>query len=65
MRRVRSDWNDHGWKRNPVRWNLGYYLDGTTLCNCFFLDSKEAVRFKETPHRSYAARERGLPRSVE
>lgn len=50
MRRLRGDWNDHGWKRNPIP---GYYLhqrDGTTLCNCFFLDHKEAYRFKDTPN---------------
>jgi hypothetical protein len=52
MRRLRGDWNDHGWKRNPIR---SYFLgqrDGTTLCNCFFLDHKEAYRFKDTPNES-------------
>lgn len=51
MRRVRSDWNDHGWRRDPLRYVSSYHIDGTTLCNCFFLDSKEAVRFKDTPHQ--------------
>jgi hypothetical protein len=40
MRRLKSDWNDHGWGRG---------LDGTYNCDCFCLDSKQAIRFKDTP----------------
>jgi hypothetical protein len=52
MRRLRGDWNDHGWKRNPPPWYDGssWRRDGTTLCNCFFLDHREAYRFKNTPN---------------
>ena len=52
MRRLRLDWNQHGWKRDPLRsaFSQSYFLDGTSLCNCFFLESREAWRFKDTPH---------------
>jgi len=40
MRRLKRDWNDHGWARG---------LDGKELCDCFDLTSKAAIRFKDTP----------------
>jgi hypothetical protein len=56
FRRLRVDWNDHGWKRDPrpiydtrngkfcvVGW-------GDTLCGCFDLKDKQALRFKDTPN---------------
>jgi hypothetical protein len=57
MTRLRSDWNDHGWRRDPV---YGYRLIdgkvlrtgiiGTTLCTCFYDPSFKAMaRFKDTP----------------
>lgn len=49
MRRLRSDWADHGWRRDPRPYGTRN-IDGTSLCDCFFLDSKQALRFKDTPH---------------
>lgn len=49
MRRLRSDWNDHGWRRDPIGPHRIGQIDGTSLCNCFFPWSREAVRFKDTP----------------
>jgi len=56
MRRLRGDWNSHGWKRDPIGPYLSGQRDGTRLCNCFFLDHKEALRFKNTPNRDSFSR---------
>ena len=58
MRRLRQDWNEHGWKRDPV-YDYEPTGDGvcriflserTTLCECFDLGNKQALRFKDTPN---------------
>lgn len=49
MRRLRSDWNDHGWRRDPPGRFGTRNIDGTSLCDCFFPWSDQAVRFKDTP----------------
>jgi len=59
MRRLKQDWNEHGWKRNPT---YDYDFSGgnvvcvlaerTTLCDCFDLTHREAYRFKDTPNRN-------------
>lgn len=49
MRRLRRDWNEHGWQRNPIGPWRTFQVDGTSLCNCFFLDHPQAYRFKNTP----------------
>lgn len=56
MRRLRSDWNDHGWRRDPVPkydWRDGRLcLIGwsDSLCGCFDLKDMQALRFKDTPN---------------
>lgn len=50
MRRLKSDWAEHGWRRDPIGPNFLGQRDGTTLCNCFFLDDPAAYRFKDTPN---------------
>lgn len=52
IRRLRSDWNDHGWKQNPV-WLAWEKTWTTTLCECFYDPGMRGwARFKDTPHRS-------------
>lgn len=56
MRRLRADWNDHGWRRDPVP--MYEWKDGKScivgwkdsLCGCFDLRNKQALRFKDTPN---------------
>lgn len=58
MRRLRRDWNEHGWNWTIRRWPIrGLTKEGqesewseTTLCHCFY-DPKEMARFKDTPNR--------------
>jgi len=56
LKRLKSDWNDHGWRRDPrpfYRVVRSPNDDGTTLCPCFY-DPKAQARFKDTPKpRSY------------
>ncbi len=56
MKRLRSDWNDHGWRRDPVRY-ASNHIDGTSLCDCFFPWSAQAVRFKDTPTGRFRKRD--------
>jgi hypothetical protein len=63
MRRLRSDWADHGRQSVPVyrRELVGDKLVaceiiGSTLCECFDLTSKQALRFKDTPTGSHSKR---------
>lgn len=57
MRRLRKDWNMHGWKQDP-RYDhevvngcvVAYLSERTSLCSCFDLTSKNALRFKDTPN---------------
>lgn len=59
FRRLRVDWNEHGWKRNP-RYDYDWsgkevcrvLSDKTSLCECFDLTNREATRFKDTPNGS-------------
>jgi hypothetical protein len=58
MRRLKADWATHGRQYNiyPIyEWVNGKQagLIGwrNTLCGCFDLTSREAYRFKDTPHR--------------
>lgn len=58
MRRLKRDWNEHGWNWLPRPYNfLKWGLSGvalkspwadTTLCDCFY-DPKAMARFKDTP----------------
>jgi hypothetical protein len=57
MRRLKQDWNEHGWKRDPTydydlvgKRVIQYLSDRTTLCACFDLEDREAYRFKNTPN---------------
>ena len=57
MRRLKVDWNDHGWKRDPrpiYDWSKDGKLCvigwGDSLCGCFDLRNKQALRFKDTPN---------------
>jgi hypothetical protein len=59
MRRLRKDWNSHGWKQDPTYdydWSGGkvtcVLAERTTLCDCFDLTHREALRFKDTPNTS-------------
>lgn len=57
MRRLKQDWNEHGWKRNPTYdydWNTGnrILVERTTICECFDLTSREAYRFKDSPNKN-------------
>lgn len=63
MRRLRSDWSDHGRQSVPVyrRELIGdkyvaCEIIGSTLCECFDLTSKQALRFKDTPTGSHSKR---------
>lgn len=56
MRRLKVDWNEHGWRWSPrpqfgwvgTEWKiLGWKSD---LCKCFELTSRQATRFKDTPN---------------
>jgi hypothetical protein len=66
MRRLRSDWNDHGWKRDPVYRRemvdgklVTCEAIGTTLCDCFNLRHMQALRFKDTPTGGHSKRRCG------
>lgn len=65
MRRLRSDWNDHGWKRDPrYSWRVvdgvsTCQVVGTTLCECFDLRHMQALRFKDTPTGGHSKRRCG------
>lgn len=65
MRRLRSDWNDHGWKRDPrYSWRIENGVQtcevvGTTLCDCFNLLHPQALRFKDTPTGRHSKRKCG------
>lgn len=66
MRRLRSDWNDHGWKRDPVYRRemvdgklVTCEAIGTTLCKCFDLRDPQALRFKDTPTGGHSKRNCG------
>lgn len=56
-RRLRSDWNDHGWRRDPPGRYGTRNIDGTSLCDCFFPWSEQAVRFKDTPTGRFRKRD--------
>lgn len=66
MRRLRSDWADHGRQSVPIyrRELVGDKLItreiiGSTLCACFDLTSKQALRFKDTPTGNHSKRQCG------
>jgi hypothetical protein len=66
MRRLRSDWADHGRQSVPIyrRELVGDKLItreiiGSTLCACFDLKSKQALRFKDTPTGNHSKRKCG------
>lgn len=56
MRRLRGDWNMHGWKQDPIpmySWETGkmeFCGWRNSLCGCFDLTNKQALRFKDTPN---------------
>lgn len=66
MRRLRSDWADHGRQSVPIyrRELVGDKLItreiiGSTLCACFDLTSMQALRFKDTPTGDHSKRQCG------
>jgi hypothetical protein len=53
MRRLRRDWNEHGWNWRPLprfmtKHETGSVWDNTDLCACFY-DPRAMARFKDTP----------------
>lgn len=57
LRRLKLDWNQHGWNWGPRWYDRGYQLTPaascsfwakTDLCECFY-DAKQQARFKDTP----------------
>lgn len=56
MRRLKTDWNEHGWRRDPQpirewvggEWKIVAWKD--SLCGCFDLKNPQALRFKDTPN---------------
>lgn len=56
MRRLKTDWNEHGWRRDPQpirdwvggEWKIVGWKD--SLCGCFDLKNPQALRFKDTPN---------------
>ena len=58
LRRLKQDWNQHGWNWGPRWYERSYQLTpeaacsiwaGTDLCECFY-DKKAQARFKDTPN---------------
>lgn len=56
MRRLKRDWNEHGWQWDPrpnYEWvgpDLKIVGWRSNLCECFDLANREATRFKDTPN---------------
>lgn len=70
MRRLKRDWRDHGRGSYPVP--LYDFVGGipqvtgwvSSLCACFDLKNREALRFKDTPNqKSYRRKGRDLYRT--